>query len=148
MTSDDFSAAPTAAGLPPAEQERLAKILDDYLVAAERGAPVAPDELLKRHPADAEYLRCYLSGLQLFHEAVRESNGAAAAGHSLQVIGAGQTIADFSLLREIGRGGMGVVYEALQTSLRRRVALKVLPFSSAHDEKQIGRFRNEAQAAA
>jgi hypothetical protein len=147
MTTDDFSAAPTAAGLPPDEQERLAKILDDYLVAAEHGAPVAPDELLKQHPADAEYLRCYLSGLQIFHEAAAP-NGTQVS-HSLDhAVAAGRTIAEFNLLREIGRGGMGVVYEAFQTSLRRRVALKVLPFSSAHDAKQIGRFRNEAQAAA
>jgi eukaryotic-like serine/threonine-protein kinase len=148
MTSDDFSAAPTAAGLPAADQERLAKILDDYLVAAERGAPVAPDELLKQYPADAEYLRCYLSGLQIFHEAATPHHAAGDLQSFQQAVEAGRMIADFSLLREIGRGGMGVVYEALQTSLRRRVALKVLPFSSAHDEKQIGRFRNEAQAAA
>ena len=59
-----------------------------------------------------------------------------------------QTIGDYRLVREIGRGGMGVVYEAGQVSLRRRVALKILPFTSAHDAKQIGRFKNEAQAAA
>src|SRR5690606_12996916 len=50
--------------------------------------------------------------------------------------------------REIGRGGMGVVYEARQTSLGRRVALKVLPFASVLDSRQIARFKNEAQAAA
>jgi serine/threonine protein kinase len=57
-------------------------------------------------------------------------------------------IGEFRLLREIGRGGMGVVYEAYQTSLNRRVALKVLPFAAALDSKQLQRFQNEAQAAA
>ena len=57
-------------------------------------------------------------------------------------------LGDFVLVREIGRGGMGVVYEARQLSLGRRVALKVLPFAAVLDSKQIARFKNEAQAAA
>src|SRR5262249_54387399 len=52
------------------------------------------------------------------------------------------------LVREIGRGGMGVVYEAEQASLRRRVALKVLPFASLLDPVRLRRFQHEAQAAA
>ena len=43
---------------------------------------------------------------------------------------------------------MGVVYEAHQDSLNRRVALKILPFAAVLDQRQIARFRNEAQAAA
>ncbi|HTU93788.1 MAG TPA: protein kinase, partial [Gemmataceae bacterium] len=57
-------------------------------------------------------------------------------------------LGDFRLLGEIGRGGMGVVYEAEQVSLRRRVALKVLPFAAALDSRQLQRFKNEALAAA
>ncbi|MBI3467081.1 MAG: serine/threonine protein kinase [Planctomycetes bacterium] len=58
------------------------------------------------------------------------------------------TLGDFRIVREIGKGGMGVVYEAEQVSLGRRVALKVLPFAAVMDSRQLARFRNEAQAAA
>ncbi len=61
---------------------------------------------------------------------------------------ADERIGDFRLLREIGRGGMGVVYEAEQVSLARRVALKTLPAASALDDRQLQRFRNEARSVA
>src|SRR5438132_10575670 len=57
-------------------------------------------------------------------------------------------IGDFELIREIGRGGMGIVYEARQISLDRRVAVKLLPFAAVLDSKQIAGFKHEAQAAA
>ena len=59
-----------------------------------------------------------------------------------------RVLGDFRILREIGRGGMGIVYEAEQISLGRRMALKVLPFASVLDERHLTRFRNEARAAA
>ena len=58
------------------------------------------------------------------------------------------TLGDFRIVREIGRGGMGVVYEAEQISLGRTVALKVLPFAALMDERAVKRFKNEARAAA
>src|ERR1700719_3500507 len=57
-------------------------------------------------------------------------------------------LGDFRIVREVGRGGMGIVYEAVQISLGRRVALKVLPFAATLDPRQLQRFHNEARAAA
>jgi hypothetical protein len=57
-------------------------------------------------------------------------------------------LGDFQIVRELGRGGMGVVYEAVQTSLDRRVALKVLGGGLGLTPKAIDRFRREAAAAA
>ena len=141
------SASTTTRAVSP-EQERLARILDDYLVAIEQGKCVDPEELLAKYPEDAAQLRGYLSGLQLFHAAAVTPAQANCDASNSGVPAPLQTIGDYRLVREIGRGGMGVVYEAWQVSLRRRVALKVLPFTSAHDAKQIGRFKNEAQSAA
>ena len=59
-----------------------------------------------------------------------------------------EQIGDYRIMREIGRGGMGIVYEAEQCSLGRRVALKVLPRLSHHSKDYRARFRQEAHAAA
>ena len=61
-------------------------------------------------------------------------------------MGPSSAISRFS--RTLGRGGMGVVFEAVEHSLARHVALKVLPFGAAIDPRQLARFRVESQAAA
>ncbi|MCE5237163.1 protein kinase [bacterium] len=60
----------------------------------------------------------------------------------------GQTIGDFRIIRELGRGGMGIVYEAEQALPRRRVALKVLPPELVHNSGVAARFREEANRMA
>jgi serine/threonine protein kinase len=55
-------------------------------------------------------------------------------------------LGDFELLRELGRGGMGIVYEARQISLNRRVALKVLPPGLSLTDTAVQRFEREARA--
>ena len=57
-------------------------------------------------------------------------------------------LGDFDIIRQIGRGGMGVVYEARQRSLNRRVALKVLSSGIGLTNRAVIRFRREAEAAA
>ena len=57
-------------------------------------------------------------------------------------------LGDYRLIRQIGRGGMGVVYEAEQQSLGRRVAIKILPASAQFDERRTERFATEAKASA
>jgi serine/threonine protein kinase len=105
--------------------------------------------MARDHPDQADRLRRILPSLQMMaeigHSAVREITGLAlpVAGSS----GLGE-LGDFRIIREVGRGDMGVVYEATQISLNRRVALKVLPFAAAMDPTQLRRFQTEALAAA
>ncbi len=60
----------------------------------------------------------------------------------------GRRVGQFELLGELGRGGMGIVYLALDESLKRKVALKVLRQEQAEDERAVKRFLREAETAA
>jgi eukaryotic-like serine/threonine-protein kinase len=126
------------------KEEQFADLLaagDEALAAgdptrADAGA-ATPHELRER-------LELRLAFAQQVRRALRPRRDLAAAG-GFRV---GAELGDYRIIREIGRGGMGVVYEAEQLSLGRRVALKVLPFAVAPDGRQLQRFKNEAQAAA
>jgi serine/threonine protein kinase/Flp pilus assembly protein TadD len=125
---------------------RLGEALAEWLEAAERGAPPAEEEYLRRYPELArELAECFAD----WRRFPRPGGPAALPPAAVEApLPEGGVLGDFRIVREAGRGGMGIVYEAEQVSLRRRVALKVLPLAGMLDPRQLQRFRNEAQAAA
>ncbi len=137
----------------PDREERLNEALLTYVEARQSGREPDRRQFLASHPdlrGELEEFFASHDEVERLAVALREGGERAvqpriATGESAADIG---ELGDFRLLREIGRGGMGVVYEAEQISLRRRVALKVLPFAAALDSRQLQRFKNEALAAA
>ncbi len=103
--------------------------------------------LARRHPDLAQEIPALFSALATLEHLGRASRHESRTSSEMNGNAASQ-LGDFRIVREIGRGGMGIVYEAEQLSLGRRVALKVLPLAGMLDERQLARFRNEARAAA
>ncbi len=121
-------------------------LIDEITDCLQSRRAVDVDEYARRFPEFAERVRKLVPTLQAMadigHSLGGNGTGAVSTGSLREALG------DYRIVREIGRGGLGVVYEAEQLSLSRRVALKVLPFAAVLDERQIKRFKNEALAAA
>jgi serine/threonine protein kinase len=132
------------------EDPRLVQAVREYTEALEAGQKPDRAAWLARYPELGEALAECLDGLEILHQAAprRRSLGEPFGVATLGEAQASSPLGDFQITREIGRGGMGIVYEAVQLSLGRRVAIKVLPFAATFDSKQLQRFRHEAQAAA
>jgi WD40 repeat protein len=126
-------------------------LAEEFLDRKRRGEQPTLREYLEHHPELADEIRDLFPAL-LMMEDLGDSSGATtgslAAAEGGAIAPRLQRLGDYRILREIGRGGMGVVYEAEQESLGRRVALKVLSASALLDPKQVRRFEREAKAAA
>jgi serine/threonine protein kinase len=130
------------------ESPELVSALREYQDAIATGRRPDREAFLARYPEIADELADCLDGLDFLTDVAPGLLPSGSAEHpALQTPPEG-TLGDFRLVRELGRGGMGVVYEAVQISLGRRVALKVLPFAATLDARQLRRFENEARAAA
>lgn len=128
--------------------DRLHDIVAECLEAAELGQ-LDRSDFLSRYPEFANELIDFFEGRQIIQQLFTSPVTVGGSDQLLQPGGlAPCVLGDFRIHRELGRGGMGVVYEAEQISLRRTVALKLLPFAAAVDVRQLQRFRIEAQAAA
>ncbi len=134
-----------------AEDTRLANALEEYRALLEAGARPDREAFLAGHADLGDSLAEGLDGLEIVHRAASDLGRTAdiprpvPPGERFQPAA---QLGDFRILREIGRGGMGIVYEAEQVSLRRRVALKILPSAGTMDSRQLQRFKNEAHLAA
>jgi serine/threonine protein kinase len=129
----------------------LAGLVDELAARAQAGEAVDLEAVLRKHPKHADELRQLWPALAALHDLSRSGERQLSGVAPLQGGVAGVetgVLGDFRIVREVGRGGMGVVYEAVQLSLNRRVALKVLPFAATMDPRHLQRFHNEAQAAA
>jgi serine/threonine protein kinase/formylglycine-generating enzyme required for sulfatase activity len=123
----------------------LADLLEAVAERVQKGEAIDAEALIRDHPQYAEQLQRLLPAVQVMADLSRSSASAHAGADGGAELG---ELGDYRIVREVGRGGMGIVYEAEQVSLCRRVALKVLPFAATLDPRQLQRFRHEAQAAA
>ncbi len=128
----------------------LACVVGQYARRLQDGAPRDVEQFIREHPEHAEELQRFfptIEAMAQFRLSLRDNSAIATQTTSSPTAAMG-VLGDYRIIREVGRGGMGIVYEAKQISLNRRVALKVLPFAAVLDPRQLQRFKNEAQAAA
>ncbi|WP_169981059.1 serine/threonine-protein kinase [Tautonia rosea] len=129
----------------PSLVDRVAELADRIA----SGESVDLDEFARDDPSQIPELRRLLSAIEIMAElGGRPVNPSSPnrASEDDELFNTSGQLGDFKLVREIGRGGMGIVYEAQQLSLDRRVAVKVLPPTAAADPRKLQRFQLEAQA--
>jgi serine/threonine protein kinase len=121
------------------EEERLDELVAEALAALEHGGEPELQRFLGDHPADAPRVSSRVEALR--SRGLLDPNDAG-------VSSVPQRLGDFKLLRELGSGGMGVVYLAEQVSLKRRVALKLLQPSHLFFPHARARFQREIETVA
>ncbi|MFN0205878.1 MAG: serine/threonine-protein kinase [Planctomycetota bacterium] len=120
-------------------EDLLDRIVAEYADRAEAGDPAIREDYYQKYPELRDELdRCF--------RMIDAGGGEHVAAPSSLTLG--NKLGDFTILREIGRGGMGVVYLAEQKGLDRKVALKVLRHHLTLEARHVSRFEREARAAA
>jgi serine/threonine protein kinase/WD40 repeat protein len=126
-------------------------LAEEFAERLRHGERPSLTEYVEKYPEHAEEIRDIFPALAMM-EQLKPATGdltGAFGNDATEVTGTRlERLGDYRILREVGRGGMGVVYEAEQVSLGRHVALKVLPEQALLNPTHLERFRREAKAAA
>lgn len=128
-------------------RDPLEELAADFIERARRGASPTIEQYAAEHPELADAIRELFPTIAAM-EQLKISKEESAGGPTVVSPPAIERLGDLRILGEIGRGGMGIVYEAVQESLGRRVAVKVLPKQFLLDERRLRRFEREARTAA
>jgi WD40 repeat protein/tetratricopeptide (TPR) repeat protein len=130
------------------DRNPVEELAAEFLDRKRRGERPTLEDYCRRHPELADDIRELFPVLLRVEDLGGDGSGAATGGPPPCTGPRLARLGDYRILREVGRGGMAIVYEAEQESLGRRVALKVLPDSALSDARQVLRFQREAKAAA
>ncbi len=134
------------------ERHPVDHLAEEFAARLRAGQQPTIDEYVRACPEHADLIRAVFASIELVERVSKKELDprGSTAGLPESPAGAGMPtlLGDFEIIREIGRGGMGVVYEAVQHSLKRHVALKVISSLIAGSERQLRRFRREAESAA
>ena len=120
-------------------------LADEFLNRQRGGERPTLEEYCRRHPELADEIREVFPILIRMEDLRSDGADDITGGLAVHTATRLERLGDYRILREVGRGGMGVVYEAEQESLGRRVALKVLPDAALSDAQQVLRFQREAR---
>ncbi|MBN2560076.1 MAG: protein kinase [Phycisphaerae bacterium] len=160
MTSPGQNPADSLRGSP--DEERIGELINEFFDRREGGEDLTADGFLAEHPEHASELRGHLGGLDLI-AAMDPSSGQQTTlpggrppppkGSSAEDQLGSQTrplpeVAGYDIVKQIGRGGMGVVFKAIQLSTKRAVALKLLLEGPLASESSRRRFEREIALAA
>ncbi|MEO1527454.1 MAG: protein kinase [Planctomycetota bacterium] len=127
---------------PPSSEVQLGELADEFIERLRGGERPTIEQYAANHPALAPDIRDLFPTLLSVEEIGWDQAGPSDTEQPPEQLG------EYRVLRKIGAGGMGIVYEAEQETLGRHVALKVLPQSAISSPESLRRFQVEARAAA
>lgn len=127
------------------EFEPVIDLANEYLERLRAGEQPTVEEYAARYPDLANRIRDVFPMMRLMEDNAPDTTVSDDSEQTTQQL---ERLGDFRILREIGRGGMGVVYEAVQESLGRHVALKVFPRHAHLNPQHQERFKRESRSAA
>ncbi len=119
------------------------ELAEEYVTRKQSGESPTIFEYCVRYPDLATQIRELFPMLSMLENAKHDSDA-----RQMTPVPPPEKIGEYVLLREIGRGGMGVIYSARHAEVGRKVALKILPHRVSNDQRALARFRREARAIA